>query len=97
HKKLPNENAGNVETLYGQKWENWSINLREGERGLPAGSSLPELISNWVSKQALAHKEKYKELPTKDSDVLINYPDLDWKTIDHALLNNKGIFRMSLD
>jgi hypothetical protein len=93
--------SGPVQDFPGETWGNLDASLREGNRGLPGGSSLPQLLArfrgvrNFLSQPPLtksqilewadAHKERTGEWPNKESGPIQEETREAWANINRAL------------
>jgi len=68
--KWPNTNSGDVVDAPGEKWKLIDSGLREGQRGLPGGSSLAKLLAK---KQGLRNPA---ELPPLTEAEILRLADL---------------------
>jgi hypothetical protein len=99
--KYPGCKEGAVGGAPGERWSNVDAALREGMRGLPGGSSLPELLrkrrgvinrlaqppltEDQIIKWAVSHHKRTGRWPTAWSVALPGGPLLQWISIDASL------------
>jgi superfamily II DNA or RNA helicase len=99
--KWPNENSGDVLDASGEKWGAINGALSKGQRGLPGGSSLPQLLADkrgvrnrgdlpdLTIKQILEwadmHHQKTGEWPMATSGDVLDAPGEKWTNIQNAL------------
>lgn len=100
--RWPTGNAGAIAGARFESWQAVDAALRQGQRGLPAGSSLarllaerrgvrnrkqlPLLTEELITAWADAHRERTGQWPRKDSGAIAECPGERWQTIDNALL-----------
>ena len=102
--KWPNKESGPVRDSLGEKWMNISAALFQGQRGLPGGSSLaqllaekrrvrnltrpPQLSIEQIMIWANAHKERTGKWPVANSGEIYNASGEKWANIEGSL--NRG-------
>jgi superfamily II DNA or RNA helicase len=101
----PNVKSGDVLDTIGEKWGNIENALRRGDRGLPGGSSLAQLLAEkrgvrnqktlpnltieQILKWADAHEQKTGQWPKRASGGVLGSPGEKWTNINAALI--KGL------
>ncbi len=101
----PRHNSGPVDDAPGETWEGVNAALREGQRGLPSGSSLarllaqergarnqaalPRLTEAHVLAWAEAHRRRTGRLPTSRSGPVLEAPGETWCAVEHALKDGR--------
>jgi hypothetical protein len=101
--KWPQLTSGPIPETPGETWAAVATALRNGQRGLPGGSSLPELLSKHrrvrnrmalprhTIKQILQWADAYRQRtghwPTAESGPVRGAPGETWNGIDRALRN----------
>src|SRR5665213_726271 len=101
----PKQTSGNVLSAIGEKWRNISASLFRGDRGLPGGSSLiqllaekrnvrnekdlPSLSVEQILKWADAHYKKHGQWPKEISGDVPDAPGEKWKAIKGALAKGR--------
>jgi len=94
---------------WGETWANVDAALRAGTRGLPGGSSLPQLLAenrgarnkqdlpnlteNQIVAWADSHFERTSDWPTRESGPIVDCPGETWVNVDQAL--KKGLRSLS--
>lgn len=97
----PKKHSGEVLDSPGETWSGIDAALSKGARGLPGGSSLPQLLAvrrgvrnhrqlaELTEQQILewvdAYERRTGELPTRTSGVVLDAPGESWSAIDAAL------------
>lgn len=97
----PNVNSGPIAGADNQTWRNVDSYLRTGNRGLPGGSSLAQLLAEQrefrnirdlppftvtqILHWADAHHERAGEWPNRESGPISESPQETWSKIDNAL------------
>ncbi|MCB1563851.1 MAG: hypothetical protein KDJ75_09780 [Alphaproteobacteria bacterium] len=95
--KWPQQISGRVETLAGEKWQNWDAALQKGGRGVKTGQSLYKLAKQFVIDEAQKHKTQHGSLPDRNSGALEEYPEITWEMLEDSFLNLTGVARASLN
>ncbi|HUY33859.1 MAG TPA: hypothetical protein VMV69_14005 [Pirellulales bacterium] len=101
HGRWPNRATGPIDDAPGETWTAVEIALRNGKRGLPGGSSLPQLLQerrgvpNRLGRSKLsirqvmawidAHHERTGVWPYDKSGPIVDAPGETWLQIDRAL------------
>ncbi len=97
----PTRSSGTVLAALGEKWGAIDIALVKGHRGLPGGSSLPQLLAEnrgarnqaelprltteLILKWADAHHKRTGQWPKSDSGAVFDAPGESWANIHAAL------------
>jgi hypothetical protein len=97
----PNAKSGEVISEPGEKWQNINAALFKGLRGLPGGSSLPQLLAEKrgvrtsqslpdltterILRWADAHHRRTGQWPNAKSGELSEAPEEKWRNIQNAL------------
>lgn len=97
----PNQESGRVEGAHGETWRGIDLALRNGNRGLPKGSSLARLlvqecgVRNRTTQGSLsvdqilawadAHFEATGDWPTYSSGAIVGAPGETWRRVAEAL------------
>ncbi|MBY0523623.1 MAG: hypothetical protein K2R98_09490 [Gemmataceae bacterium] len=82
--KWPNTNSGDVVDAAGEKWKRLDSDLREGQRGLPGGSSLAKLLAR---KRGLRNPA---ELPLLTEAEILRLADLHFQRTSKYPYYNDG-------
>lgn len=90
---LPTCESGPVLAAPSENWSNINRVLRDGGRGLPGGSSLPDILGRLpchltvelVRQWADAHRRRTGAWPSKRSGAIPESPGDTWRAIDDAL------------
>lgn len=101
----PKIGSGVIRSACGEKWGSIENCLRQGLRGLPGGSSLPQLLAQHRGAQnhlmlpklttrqilrwAETHRQKTGEWPKVKSGRVLNAPTEKWANIDAALTHGR--------
>src|SRR5262249_37154304 len=99
--RWPNVNAGAVVEAPGEHWELIDHSLREGQRGLPGGSSLrrllarkrglrnpmalPPLTEDEILRWADLHCQRTGAWPQRRTGRVADAPEETWAGVDNAL------------
>jgi hypothetical protein len=99
--RWPSAAAGVIPKTKGLTWRAVNLALRQGHRGLPGGSSLSRLLSEWrgkplwASKPALSiekilawveeHRQRTGQWPRVASGSVFAAPEENWRAINMAL------------
>ena len=97
----PKQKSGDVLDAPGEKWWNINAALSQGQRGLPGGSSmaqllaekrgvrnrgaLPALTIEQILQWADAHRQETGEWPKLNSGAVLGAPSEKWGSVDNAL------------
>jgi hypothetical protein len=101
----PNGSSGPILDAPGETWTAVEVALVQGNRGLPGGSSLtqllarhrgarnprdlPPLTEEQILAWADAHYQRTGEWPVLTSGPILDAPGETWSAIDHALMRGK--------
>lgn len=100
-KRWPHNNSGRISDTSPERWNYIDAALRLGQRGLPGGTSLAQLLAYHRGKRnqlaapmlhikrilgwADAHYARTKRWPTQKSGPVFEYPEENWGAISAAL------------
>lgn len=100
--RWPNHDSGEIVGVPGEKWSAVVAAMEQGARGLPAGSSLAQLLAEHrgvrnekrlpnlsvrqILKWADAYHRKTKSWPSKDSGPIDDAAGESWKAVSMALI-----------
>lgn len=103
--KWPTANSGPVQDAVGERWNLIDYALRQGQRGLPGGSSLlrllvkkrgvrnplclPPLTEDDIVRWATQHVERTGTWPKYNSGPIPDAPGETWAAVDSALRHGK--------
>jgi hypothetical protein len=102
HGAWPTEDSGAVEVAPGENWCNIAVALRDGNRGLPGGDTLPQLLGRrcgartWstmlqlteamILQWAAEHHQAHGEWPRIKSGQIAGTNGETWAAVDSALV-----------
>jgi len=97
----PKDNSGPVSDAPAETWARINGSLQQGNRGLPGGSSLPQLLAEHcglknrkklpplsvgqVLAWADAHHKRTRHWPKDSTGIIEGAPNETWKGVNHAL------------